>query len=629
MSSTDIVTDVLVLYEFWQLGYMTYFWISLAIFAAAQTSYAFLFTASYASQKSVSHRIIVFFVVLPLSQLVPIFCWLEALQLPTVTRVVNRLGLRSSEEPEDEVSAADADSVWSMLQSKYRSHAGFLAEAFVEAVPQAVLQTVFVTQTGLSSALTVVSVALSVCTIASKGYMVSYALDWPTFLFNFACVAADTFGLFCTTAFLASRFDTSDSLVLLWTWLCCMGLALSVFGGHGALWFAMADDHLKLRDKARWPYGVRGINFIFFDLYIVRTFAWLVALVPCIVVFAVVKLAFIPLCVLRSVDPDLMRHSTFFRNLAGFLLHGSEKDRESRLLTVNSFLAQAHGEKARLSTRLERAATAINNTAHHPQGRVVAWQKASSDAVALWASEVGLAKPKDPCLLAFPRRRVEATEQTLESDAATQRAILESIAMARSDNGKIAELRRQMRRLRMIAFIEDRIRDIRVDLGRRSEVFRAGISMETLRKDTKRVGLLSALLRIIACVALTTAVMCAVPLVLNHIAFIILGLILPLWELPACVSGCCGTAPSLQCLLGSAYLVLVGCAACLVPKVLRNQMLWADVMDLRGFPTPFYGNEIIKQIRWRHERDSFLKRKIGHNLTQHTLSYIEEQKPHY
>merc|ERR1719161_1602876 len=117
-----------------------------------------------------------------------------------------------------------------------------------------------------------------------------------------------------------------------------MGLGLSVVGGYGALWFAMADDNLKLRDKVRWPYGVRGINTVFFDLYVVRIFAWIVALVPCIVLFAVVKLAFIPLCVLRSVDPDLMRHASFYRGLAGFLLEGSEEDRENRLWTANSFL---------------------------------------------------------------------------------------------------------------------------------------------------------------------------------------------------------------------------------------------------------------------------------------------------
>lgn len=408
-----------------------------------------------------------------------------------------------------------------------------------------------------------------------------------------------------------------------------MGLALSVVGGHGALWFAMADDHLKLRDKVQWPYGVRGIKSVFFDLYIVRIFAWLVALIPAIVCFAVVKLAFIPLCVLRSVDPDLMRHASFYRDIAGFLLEGCQEDMQNRLWIANSFLVQARHEKARLSSLLEQAANKIGK--ENEQGRLAAWQTASCRAVRVWASEVGLAKScsstSRQITLQGQPVTTQADQEALDTDIAAQQAILESLALAGATDGKIAKLRRQMRRLRIIAFIEDRLRNIRMEMGVRSELFRAGISLKVLRRDSKYKGLPSAYLRIVACVALASFVICAIPLAVNHVLFILLGLVLPLWELPACASGCCGPTPSLQCVLGAVYLVLLGCAALLVPKVLRNQVLWADLIDLHGFPSLFYSKDVIVEIRWRHERDAFLKTKMGHFLTHHTLSYIEEKKP--
>ena len=55
------------------------------------------------------------------------------------------------------------------MQCKVESHMGFLVEACVEAVPQSVLQLVAMQHAGEANALSVLSIVLSICCLASKG----------------------------------------------------------------------------------------------------------------------------------------------------------------------------------------------------------------------------------------------------------------------------------------------------------------------------------------------------------------------------------------------------------------------------------------------------------------------------
>merc|ERR1719461_829598 len=88
----------------------------------------------------------------------------------------------------------------------YRSSIGrtlvFLVEAFVEAVPQCILQTVAVITIGRATSLNILSILISIIVIASKSFLVSYSISRPTFVFNLFCITADIFGLFATATWL-------------------------------------------------------------------------------------------------------------------------------------------------------------------------------------------------------------------------------------------------------------------------------------------------------------------------------------------------------------------------------------------------------------------------------------------
>ncbi len=210
VSFADIVTDVFVTREFHLEEHHGFFVCSLALLLVAQCSYAFMFAGTFAPSHSAIGQFCVFTLALPFGQLVPIFTWVESLRNAAVTGFVRRLGLKPSCDAEtDSQSAADADELWSAIQSKYRSHAGFLLEAIVEAVPQGLLQTVFIVVYGKLTPLTALSLSFSLVVLCSKGWIFSYSLHRTTFVLNSLCIAADIVGLFATVCWLASPATAS------------------------------------------------------------------------------------------------------------------------------------------------------------------------------------------------------------------------------------------------------------------------------------------------------------------------------------------------------------------------------------------------------------------------------------
>eukprot|EP00927_Polykrikos_kofoidii_P005476 TRINITY_DN12170_c0_g1_i2.p1 TRINITY_DN12170_c0_g1~~TRINITY_DN12170_c0_g1_i2.p1 ORF type:complete len:648 (-),score=78.67 TRINITY_DN12170_c0_g1_i2:185-2128(-) len=618
VSIADIVTDVLVLLEFKRLGYAHFFIASAAIFVISQVSYAFLFAATFASHRAPWTRCAVFLAALPFGQLVPLFTWLEALHLPSVDHALRRLGLQPTADGYARITADSDDSLWGFLQSKYQSHAGFLVEAFVEAVPQAVLQTVFVVIANHGTALNAASVGISIFTVASKGYLVSFALDHLTFVFNFGCIVADCLGLFAIVTAISMQ-GLHGFLARAISYVSASGLIFCVLGGHALLWFTITDDHLKLRDCSHWPGGIRGVSSIFFDLYLVRLVGWFLAIIPCIVLFAGARLSLIPVLVLRSVDPDLVRHARFFRGLVHFLSGegGGSKDRRLRLWAANTFISQARRE----TNRLERQLMC------RKQGVTL------SQVVLQWSQEVGMPKAK----VFFPWRRPVAPHTgEIEEDATMQHAIMESLSSAPGEGGGFVDMATLgFRRLRAVVWFQTTLNRILAGLQAKSEIFRPGCVSRSSSELSKRPT--SVALRGIAIFALVTVLVCALPLLAGHAVLIALSLVFPLlhvlsncaipWPAPcpeaACVEDDAIARVALPCGLGITYCVVLACMSVLAPVVARKQLVWIDLLDVHDFPDPFYGGAVLVEIRKRHLRDSMLRSRLGHYLAGHVLGFLE------
>jgi len=357
-SLVDIMTDVLVCIEFYQNEHMIFFWCSIAIFCIAQLSYAFLFVGTWAADHRNTSKVFIFTAVLPFGQLIPVFIWLESFRIPWIDKCLTTLQLKptglseqrdvalgytdgTGRRPEAvesvSESAADEDSLWAYIQQKYAAHAGFLAEAFIEAIPQGVLQVVAIILLHDTTGLNVVSILMSISVVASKGYLVAYSIHRPSFVFNYLCIAGDSFNLFATATWLFmiptiaqegndddagahySDFflSLSDSKSVAWWCMAVVGMAMCAYGGFFVLGFTMVDDHLKLLFPNRYPgFEVRSVGF---NIYFVRFMAWCLAIVPCSVVYLTAKLSLLPVCLFNSLDPEHASHSSFYKPLFRYL----------------------------------------------------------------------------------------------------------------------------------------------------------------------------------------------------------------------------------------------------------------------------------------------------------------------
>jgi hypothetical protein len=207
VSVVDVVTDFLVLIEMHDREYWGCFVTSLIIFLLAHVSYAMMFVCMYANKKDLLCQVAVFVAVLPLAQVVPLFTWLEAFKCRPVNRLLDLLGLEARKPLELETDQLLTTK--GLLEEQLYSHIGFIIEAFVEAIPQAILTTVFIVISSDHSTVAIISVATSIITIASKTYMLGFALDGLTVLASTFLMVSDCFGLFATVTLLAVHLNDS------------------------------------------------------------------------------------------------------------------------------------------------------------------------------------------------------------------------------------------------------------------------------------------------------------------------------------------------------------------------------------------------------------------------------------
>jgi len=201
--STDIVTDVLVIHEFWMAKKMTVFYVGVVILCCAQASYLMLFFMYFLVDGDILRTsescrwVKVFFIMLcvaPFGQLVPLFIWIESHRLPWLDNVLNRLGWSNGGSDPQMQEGQDPLIFW--ILSKVQKHGGFIIESLIEALPQSILQIVALMFYKHVTPLSIYSIISSMTSVAIRGVMVSYSLNRATFVFNIVCFAADIFNIF-------------------------------------------------------------------------------------------------------------------------------------------------------------------------------------------------------------------------------------------------------------------------------------------------------------------------------------------------------------------------------------------------------------------------------------------------
>ena len=133
ISVIDVITDILVTYEFWILGRKEFFGIAVAIFILAQFCYALLFTLAYGEElRRDRSKALCFMCIFPIAQIVPVFMWLDSYNIPTVKKILKYFGLSQHVIDINKQCPENKDELQFWLEQKFMSHGGFMIEAAIE-----------------------------------------------------------------------------------------------------------------------------------------------------------------------------------------------------------------------------------------------------------------------------------------------------------------------------------------------------------------------------------------------------------------------------------------------------------------------------------------------------------------
>ena len=326
-SMADMVTDVLVLGQFFQAGMTPFFVASLCVLVLAQASFTLLFVAErtdcrvgMTEWQKAKRRALVFVCVFPFAQFVPILSYATAtFDMPRLQRVLEALhvGKRAGRN-------SSASTRWEEVKNKIHAHRGFLLEAFAEAIPQCAIQLIAAGTHQHFSTLTTISILLSVGVIASKSWVVAWSPHTPTFAFNACCIVADVTGFFASLAwvFMSEALPSVGRMVhTLRGWMfglitlaLAAGAASATLGCIGVL----LDEQLFRRLRTR-PQLLRGSSLWAPPALVPLLYC--LALVPAGVIYLLGRWTFLPLCLgtMGKLRDSQKRHGALLDKLLAYV----------------------------------------------------------------------------------------------------------------------------------------------------------------------------------------------------------------------------------------------------------------------------------------------------------------------
>ena len=222
ISIADVTTDVIVIYDFKVAYRMTFFGIALTIMIIAQLAYAIVFVSRFTSAKGIKKHgeqryIILFIIVLPMSPFLSFFFYWLSIPDNSLIKLLNHY------EFEDEwaggISTDHGSFILDWISRKLLKHMGFIMEAFLEALPQSIIQLIAIVLYQETSIVSILSICISIVSVSTKSMVLSIANDTKIFLFNWVSLVTDFLGIFvcvawCVPGFFPFFFFSSFLIVL-------------------------------------------------------------------------------------------------------------------------------------------------------------------------------------------------------------------------------------------------------------------------------------------------------------------------------------------------------------------------------------------------------------------------------
>lgn len=204
ISVLDVVTDVLVMIQFYNTGRLTFFIASLTILAVAHLSYILSFWARHHYRNSPLRAIFLFFLLIPCAPLLPCLFYIVADEKRYQYLIANVCCLSALifNNPYTTYVDADKSPFQQWMQMKLYKHIGFIIESLFEAFPQSILQLIAILYFNDSHipVLTILSISVSMISVCSKSFAfsVSVSINTKSVIFSWLCCATDFISIFCT-----------------------------------------------------------------------------------------------------------------------------------------------------------------------------------------------------------------------------------------------------------------------------------------------------------------------------------------------------------------------------------------------------------------------------------------------
>ena len=224
ISLADVVSDILVARQFWKDGETTWFWLVISSLMLSNIIYS-IFGAEVVldglGQKV--HRVLRFVMIFPIAQLVPTIFWIQEQVSPrsiitlryspwSMVQKHSQTAPRAVQE-EGDAMASEVQMIERLdrgLKKHLNTHLLFYIETIVESIPQSIIQLLAVTFLGQATDVQVLSMALSLLSIVSKGYVISYSFSVKIVFFKFFLAAFDIFSLFYVFSTLLGREEPDE-----------------------------------------------------------------------------------------------------------------------------------------------------------------------------------------------------------------------------------------------------------------------------------------------------------------------------------------------------------------------------------------------------------------------------------
>eukprot|EP01084_Bolivina_argentea_P265893 450843_1 len=403
-SFIDIFCDVAVTMQFYNKGHMIFFWISVFILFLAQISYSVLICLSldpilhrrfdhksYKERNSERNRkyVILFLTVLPFGQLVPLYLlisnafpkqfdklykwggyknmlhqmqenlfFVNDTQPESFKHNIRRrkkyditCTLTTSDDENNDTISNESDPLSLYIRHKLMSHLGFIIEAVIEAIPQSILQMIFLIMYSSNydsvSTINLISIFMSMIVVTSKGTILSYSIYRSAAIFNFLCFAIDIFGIFCVVSWLfCANPQTNYNNKLFEYELCGYKMWSSSYyyftilrqilqcvfiGGMCAICLGLSDSY---RYASNQPWRK------WFEIFFIAVIFSLIFF-PIALICLMIRFTLLPLLVLRVFDHSQNKSFQFYNTLFSFLTDSSSLSQiHNKLLISNWMLAK-------------------------------------------------------------------------------------------------------------------------------------------------------------------------------------------------------------------------------------------------------------------------------------------------